>query len=102
MGVVIGPMPEYRKHTLDIGAHFVRLEAELRRKEAQAQSDHSSGSVGGSDQAGKYQICEKTEEMNVCQETSVTRRARTRSHSRQRQEAEAGAGDGEDDTIEER
>ena len=38
---------------MDIGVHFVRLEAELRRKEAQAQSDQSSGSVGGSDQAGK-------------------------------------------------
>ena len=35
---------------MDIGAHFARLEAELRRKEAQAQSDQSSGSVGGSDQ----------------------------------------------------
>ena len=50
---IIGSIAEYRKHTLDIGAHFARLEAELRRKEAQAQSDHSSGSVGGSDQAGK-------------------------------------------------
>ena len=52
---IIGSIAEYRKHTLDIGVtvHFVRLEAELRRKEAQAQSDHSSGSVGGSDQAGK-------------------------------------------------
>ena len=66
MGVIIGPIAEYRKHTLDIGAHFARLEAELRRKEAQAQSDQSSGSVGGSDQdqAGNrnYQICEITGE----------------------------------------